>query len=597
MSLQVWLPLNGNLENQGLSGVKPTISSPVYSNGKIGQCLLLDRQIDTTLPFANWDYITNSCSFGCWVKVSLADLQIIANGETFNSPYRTMGGTLLGKDSYGGVALRWQTNDLSSSKTITRVELYGHIRNTNSNAQYTTSYILPFDTWTHVVLVINRITQTMGIYINGKLFNEKGIEGVTGSFSTGNFLICQSSWDGGNGISSPGKFSLNDVRVYDHALSAKEVKELAKGLVLHYRLAGPGQENLITTMAAGGRTTLVDKYTLNADFGQNIDTYGWISVKPALELDKIYTLSFDVLNMPVGSRWGFQLWNNNNYHFWIEGNGHYSYTFCPSTSKLPSGYSLNRFLFDDSSKTNPAGIVTFTNFKIEEGSIATPWCPHKDDPLYSAMGYNNNIEYDCSGYRRNGTKSGNITWDIDSPRYTTSYSTKGGTAYLTSSNVFTFSIHNFTLSILGKTSNQGGRMIFSSGPATSNPALYHSGRLAWCVGDGDNNYFENNGVAIQAADYKDGKWHHYVVTGDGIENKLYIDGQYAGKSHIYHPLGYTYTLGKWIGDTSHNWDGLMSDFRIYVTTLSAEDIAELYHSAVIVDNTGKSYAYEYFEAQ
>ena len=53
MSLQIWLPLNGNLENQGLSGIKPTISSPIYTNGKIGQCLLLDKQIDTTLPSAN----------------------------------------------------------------------------------------------------------------------------------------------------------------------------------------------------------------------------------------------------------------------------------------------------------------------------------------------------------------------------------------------------------------------------------------------------------------------------------------------------------------------------------------------------------------
>ena len=39
--------------------------------------------------------------------------------------------------------------------------------------------------------------------------------------------------------------SMNDFRLYDTALSAREVREIAKGLVIHYTLATPGNNNLL----------------------------------------------------------------------------------------------------------------------------------------------------------------------------------------------------------------------------------------------------------------------------------------------------------------------------------------------------------------
>jgi len=38
---------------------------------------------------------------------------------------------------------------------------------------------------------------------------------------------------------------MNDIRIYDTALSPREVKEISKGLVLHYPLSMPGGENLL----------------------------------------------------------------------------------------------------------------------------------------------------------------------------------------------------------------------------------------------------------------------------------------------------------------------------------------------------------------
>lgn len=39
MALQIWLPLNGNLENQGLNSSLFASSATYDNNGKIGKCL------------------------------------------------------------------------------------------------------------------------------------------------------------------------------------------------------------------------------------------------------------------------------------------------------------------------------------------------------------------------------------------------------------------------------------------------------------------------------------------------------------------------------------------------------------------------------
>ena len=90
----------------------------------------------------------------------------------------------------------------------------------------------PNNIWTHCAITYeNPICK---VYINGEVKAEYNGVSNSSTFAYSTPLIYNSS----------GRL-LNDFRIYDHCLSAKEVKEISKGLVLHYQLKGFGQPNLI----------------------------------------------------------------------------------------------------------------------------------------------------------------------------------------------------------------------------------------------------------------------------------------------------------------------------------------------------------------
>ena len=70
MALQVWLPLDGNLENKGLSDNIFTSSSPTYdNNGKIGKCYLIDT-LSQKIISNNKIRLGSQLTISFWIKVN-----------------------------------------------------------------------------------------------------------------------------------------------------------------------------------------------------------------------------------------------------------------------------------------------------------------------------------------------------------------------------------------------------------------------------------------------------------------------------------------------------------------------------------------------
>jgi hypothetical protein len=88
-----------------------------------------------------------------------------------------------------------------------------------------------------------------------------------------------------------------------------------------------------------------------------------------------------------------------------------------------------------------------------------------------------------------------------------------------------------------------------------------------------------------------------TLVHDGVAKTLtlYVNGsqraQVATNGTIY--LNNTLNIGGRQNTAGYN--GSISDFRIYATALSADDILTMYKNSGIIDNKGNVYAYEFKE--
>ena len=147
MSLVVWLPLNGDLENQGLSNVTVTNNgATVDASGKIGKCYSFNgssAKISTSIN------LTPAMSFCAWVKFNSVKNFVIDARDSSGQGYQPMYISSTGLQIYS-----------SGSPSG------GYI-----------NYSFSTDVWYH--LVVSYSNNKGYLYVNGTLIGTVGVASLT----------------------------------------------------------------------------------------------------------------------------------------------------------------------------------------------------------------------------------------------------------------------------------------------------------------------------------------------------------------------------------------------------------------------------------
>ena len=221
MSLRVWLPLNGTLDNQGLDDVVVTNNGATVDNsGKIGKCYNFN---------GNNSYISLSGDI----------LYSIIKGGS--QPFSIAMWVYHADNSrailFGDYGLDGKIDFNIELTAAHEVRFYW----SNNPSKVASSTTMTQNTWNHLVIIYDGTK--IVFYKNGlktsDIYNNK--LGVKTKIS-GDYYLGRDSRTGTTALNG----KINDVRIYDHALSPFEVKQISQGLILHYPLNnnGFGQENL-----------------------------------------------------------------------------------------------------------------------------------------------------------------------------------------------------------------------------------------------------------------------------------------------------------------------------------------------------------------
>ena len=460
---------------------------------------------------------------------------------------------------------------------------------------------VPDNEWHHIVFT--RTGTAIKIYRDGTLVTNATFSGTLPTYSDGYGVGVGCFHYSGNIYPLIG--SIQDFRIYDHCLSAKEVRELSKGLMIHLPFNGCGYQGIGTNIANGATVAASAwKSPKTVNVGQYYTALG-INSTSYFGLRSGDTYMYRVkLTAPStkGISARVQYYTDSSTRTGPTGNavaaGTTGYSTVTATlNDSTRGYNQMQLLITNANTSvTSSDPVIVEEVKLERGSTATGWSPALNSADYT------------DDYSLGETTPGmhGVVQSADPPDAMVDPTARNGMcAAFKSGSYITYTtptgMSQATLAFwLWIPSNQTAypALDISSGSPSGNLWLScnteQHGLWAYWSGAyhraGENVYLSAN------------TWYHVAFTFNAGTTQWYLNGEAFGSSSTaMSAKSTTFPSGtRTIGDsyTGTNWNGAafngrMADWRLYSTVLSAADIKRLYNSPISLANNGTMFATQF----
>lgn len=598
MSLQVWLPLCGNIQNQGLMDITTSALGTVAynTNGKIGSAF----RAGGTSQVTNGVSINNNFLEMLSKKTATVAVWVKPLGNHFH-----YNGTIFSSGDWN--KYRWSFG-VSQNNSLVDVFCNGY-------NNYVTCAV-PVNEWTHLVSVYNNRVCTL--YKNGEYVTTYTASADFNSDAT-NSCVGRETYANGyfgfNGL-------INDFRLYDHCLSQAEIYELAKGKMIHLKLdnGGFGQENL----AIGSQGVWVSNLGSADGSRREYQAKSLGQSFPVTSGSKV-TISFDVhiefkTAVAANSR-KLLVYNTNNkgpHYGWVYKDLWYSQAVAVG-DVIDEHISFVTTVNDKSDSTllvdwiefysvyNTNNWYSISNLHIEVGEVETPWAPNSADTFYTSSQLD--TQFDCSGYRHDAMTNA-ITHSSDTARHVCSSVFNGSSSYVKVNDTTWMAdrMPAMTINLWAKSTaawNANTHFFSCTEGGGFNTESGNSGYLRFPISvytadTGSSYAYKFDNQEIKLSDLPVGEWVMLTWVYDNFGTRTYINGElhhtYLNNSYgIHFNTGARLFLGceANAANPSSPWfNGQMSDFRIYATAMGQADIRLLYRTSGFVDDQGNVFAGE-----